>query len=134
MNNLPIKLLLPNNPDIIENKICILDFTYLYNNICEVYDLTMTVLFYKETAFNVSKNEYLNHLKQKENTMQYKLKFSNISSFFIKPFSGLLFVDGFEINDHKEDGWASSIRYEICDFEESIIGFFCEQIDICSQS
>lgn len=35
-------------------------------------------------------------------------------------------VHGFEIIDRSENGWEKDFQYEICDFEDDRISFFCE--------
>ena len=35
---------------------------------------------------------------------------------------------GFEIRDHRADGWDADQRYEINDFEDSALHFFCREI------
>ena len=38
-------------------------------------------------------------------------------------------ICGFEIRDHRADGWDADQRYEISDFEDGVLHFFCREIE-----
>ena len=38
-------------------------------------------------------------------------------------------ICGFEIRDHRADGWDADQRYEISDFEDGALHFFCREIE-----
>lgn len=59
-----------------------------------------------------------------------RIVFNNVSGLRIENFSPPLEVQGFEIINHSQDGYASDSRYEICDYENESINFFCENITL----
>lgn len=56
----------------------------------------------------------------------YKITFYNVSRLRTENLSAPLQIQGFEIIDHSENGWETDSRYEIRDFENYSINFFCE--------
>ena len=56
--------------------------------------------------------------------------FSNVSRFRIGEVSMPLAIHGFEIINHSQDGWEKDSIYEIRDFEDDCIHFFCESFEI----
>lgn len=56
----------------------------------------------------------------------YKITFYNVSGFRVGEFSAPLEVYGFEIIDHSQKGWEKDSTYEIRDFEDDRVNFFCE--------
>ena len=54
------------------------------------------------------------------------MEFKNVSRINIKDLSLSLTLSGIEIIDHFEDGWDVGSRYEIRDYEDGRISFFCE--------
>lgn len=61
-----------------------------------------------------------------------KLFFHNISCFSMNSVSVPFEIDGFEVIDHLQDGWQKDSRYEVHDYEDGKVCFFCECIDLCS--
>lgn len=60
----------------------------------------------------------------------YKIVFYNVSRLRITDFSRPMEIDGFEIVDNSPKGWSKDSRYEVRDFENEVISFFCENIEI----
>lgn len=60
----------------------------------------------------------------------YKIVFYNVSRLRITDFSRPMEIGGFEIIDNHLNGWSKDSRYEIRDFENDVISFFCENIEI----
>jgi len=56
--------------------------------------------------------------------------FHNVSKFKIGEISIPFEIYGFEIIDHSQDGWEKDFTYEICDFEDGRVKFFCESFEI----
>ena len=60
----------------------------------------------------------------------YKILFEEVTRLTVA-FHGCPFlIQGFEILDHSTDGWQSDARYEVRDYEEDSIAFYCEKITI----
>ena len=59
---------------------------------------------------------------------KYHIICKNVSSFQINSFSYPMQISGFAVVDNSTKGWQSDVRYEIYDFEEGRIRFFCEEI------
>ena len=55
----------------------------------------------------------------------FRMVFSNVSRFRIGEVSTPIEIHGFEIVDHSQDGWEKDSTYEIRDFEDDRINFFC---------
>ncbi|GAC43386.1 hypothetical protein [Paenibacillus popilliae] len=65
--------------------------------------------------------------------MDILIKFTNVSSLEIKDFGGAYNqILGFEIIDYGRNGWEKANRFFINDYENSIIKFNCESIEILS--
>lgn len=64
-----------------------------------------------------------------ENTI-YRITFYNISRLRMDNMSIPLDVQGFEIINHSFVGWAPDSNYEIRDFEDDRVHFFCEYFKI----
>lgn len=60
----------------------------------------------------------------------YRLIFKNISRFSVDDLSAPMEIQGFEIIDHFSNGWDKESRFEIRDFEEDKIRFFCECFNV----
>lgn len=58
----------------------------------------------------------------------YRITFYNVSRFSVGDWSRPVEIHGFEIIDHSKDGWGKASRYEIRDFEDGRVRFFCESI------
>lgn len=58
------------------------------------------------------------------------MSFYNVSRFKMGEISTPLEIQGFEIVDHSIDGWAKDSIYEIRDFEDDNIKFFCESFKV----
>ena len=54
------------------------------------------------------------------------ITFFNISRFRIAEVSAPIEIHGFEIINHSQDGWEKDSAYEIRDFEDDHVNFFCE--------
>ena len=64
------------------------------------------------------------------NNAIFKMTFKNVSRFNISDFSLPLEIYGFEIVNHSQNGWEKDSAYEINDFEDGYINFFCESFNI----
>lgn len=60
----------------------------------------------------------------------YHIRFHNVSSLRIENVSYPIQISGFAIADNSAKGWQSDVRYEIYDFEDGMIRFFCEEITL----
>ena len=60
----------------------------------------------------------------------FEITFSNVSRFRIGKVSTPLEIHGFEIINHSQDGWEKDSTYEIRDFEDDRVNFFCESFKI----
>ena len=56
----------------------------------------------------------------------YRITFFNVSRFRIGEVSMPLEIHGFEIISHSQNGWEKDSTYEIRDFEDDRVNFFCE--------
>ena len=57
------------------------------------------------------------------------LRFLSISDVTLRFPAIPLQICGFEIRDHRADGWDADQRYEISDFEDGALHFFCRKIE-----
>lgn len=64
-----------------------------------------------------------------EGTMQ-RIVCKNISSLQINSFSYPMQISGFAVADNSAKGWQADVRYEVYDYEDGAIRFFCEDITI----
>ena len=55
-----------------------------------------------------------------------KITYYHVSRFRVGEFSVPLEVHGFEIVNHSKNGWGKDSTYEILDFEDDRVNFFCE--------
>lgn len=60
----------------------------------------------------------------------FKIKFFNVSSLTLRELSVPLEVHGFEIINHSKSGWEKDSKYEIRDFEDDRVNFFCENYKV----
>lgn len=60
-----------------------------------------------------------------ENTVCW-MTFSNVSRFRIGEVSIPLEIRGFEMISHSQNGWEKDSTYEVRDFEDDRVNFFCE--------
>ena len=60
----------------------------------------------------------------------YEIRFYNVSCLHIGQLSMPAEIRGFELIDHRKDGWGRHAFYEIHDFEEDQIHFYCEAYGI----
>lgn len=56
----------------------------------------------------------------------YRITFSNVLRLRIGEVSAPLDIHGFEIINHSQNGWEKDSTYEIRDFEDNRVNFFCE--------
>lgn len=71
-----------------------------------------------------------NIINKKKELINLEIKFKNVTDFSLQNVSGIINISGFEILDHKEDGWSIENRYEVHDFENGDIHFMCQEFDI----
>lgn len=62
-----------------------------------------------------------------------RIAFCNVSSLQLAELAYPMQIDGFAVKDHADDGWDPDKRYEIYDFEDEKIRFFCEDISISEE-
>lgn len=60
----------------------------------------------------------------------YRITFYNVSRVKVRELSSPVVVWGFEIIDHSQNDWEKDSKYEIRDFEDDCINFFCESFEI----
>ena len=58
----------------------------------------------------------------------FRITFYNVSRLKIVDFSLPLEIHGFEIINHSQNGWENDSAFEIRDFEDDRVNFFCEYI------
>lgn len=56
--------------------------------------------------------------------------FRNVSELRFDGLSVPVVIHGFEVVDHTADGWQENTAYEIRDFENGIIEFYCGEVTI----
>lgn len=76
---------------------------------------------------NVDNQLVLSWKIQVENTF-FRMTFYNVSRFRVGELSIPLEVNGFEIIDYSQNGWEKDSKYEIRDFEDDRLNFFCEYL------
>ena len=59
-----------------------------------------------------------------------QLKFFNVSRFRMGEISAPLEIHGFDIINHSQKGWENESKYEICDYEDNRVNFFCEKFEL----
>ncbi len=64
------------------------------------------------------------------NNTVFITSFYNVSRFRIEELSLPLELQGLEIIKHLQNGWEQDLKYEIRDFENDQVGFFCEYYKI----
>ena len=62
----------------------------------------------------------------------FRIVFYNVSRFRFGELSAPLEVHGFEIINHSQNGWGKDSTYEIRDFEDDRVNFFCESFKMSS--
>lgn len=60
----------------------------------------------------------------------FRITFSNVSRLRISEVSAPLEIHGFEIVDRSQNGWEKDSAYEIRDFEDDRVNFFCEYFKV----
>ena len=58
----------------------------------------------------------------------YRIICRNVSALKIDNFSYPMQICGIAITDHSSEGWQVDRKYEVYDFEDGRIRFFCEEI------
>ena len=64
------------------------------------------------------------------NNKNITMTFYNVSRLRMNNISAPLQVQGFEIVEHSREGWDNDSKYEIRDFEDDSVNFFCEYFNI----
>lgn len=59
-----------------------------------------------------------------------KIKFVDVNDFTLNGIGKYNQILGFEIIDNKARGWEQGYRYFVNDFENSVLQFYCEKIEI----
>ena len=60
----------------------------------------------------------------------YRLAFHNVSRFTLEKLSIPMEVQGLEVINHAQDGWEKDLTYEVRDFEDNRVSFFCEYFEV----
>ena len=60
----------------------------------------------------------------------YHIICRNVSSFQINSFSYPMLISGLAVVDNSTKGWQADVRYEVYDYEDGTIRFFCEEIRV----
>lgn len=100
------------NPTSAGHHIRIEEFHYYKDYTTEYFNIDMAITF------------YMSETKQSCTTDLMWIRFQNVSRLSLVSTE----VCGFEIIDHKNDGWSLEERYEISDFEDKRVFFLCESI------
>ncbi|MCI8361941.1 MAG: hypothetical protein HFJ41_02110 [Clostridia bacterium] len=80
---------------------------------------------------NITINTFFkNIVDDKEELIDLEIKFKNVTNFSLQDSSRIIIISGFEIIDHKEDGWTLENRFEINDFENGNIHFMCQEFKV----
>ncbi len=58
----------------------------------------------------------------------YRIICRNVSALTMDSFSYPMQICGAAITDHSSEGWQADRKYEVYDFEDGKIRFFCEEI------
>ena len=61
---------------------------------------------------------------------KHRIIFQNISALQIDHFSYPVQIFGLAVTDHSPEGWSPDLRYEVYDFEDARLHFFCEDITL----
>lgn len=59
---------------------------------------------------------------------KHRIIFQNISALRIDYFSYPVQISGLAVIDHSPEGWSPDLRYEVYDFEDERLRFFCADI------
>lgn len=62
--------------------------------------------------------------------IKHRIVFWNVSALKMDNVSYPMQISGLAVMDHSEKGWSSDVRYEVCDFEDGHIRFFCGEITL----
>ncbi len=60
----------------------------------------------------------------------FMITFYNVSSFRVSEVSNPIVIQGFEIINNSPNGWEKDFTYEIRDFEDDRVNFFCEHFKL----
>lgn len=63
-------------------------------------------------------------------SITHHIVFHNVSALHIQDFSYPMQIPGIAVKDRLQEGWQKDVRYEVYDFEDGVLRFFCEKIDI----
>lgn len=105
------------------------------NSEIEPCDINIYKFIYEiEESLNISNIKinarFNNIVNNKEELINLEIIFKNITNFSLKDVSGIIHISGFEIIDHKEDGWDTESRFEINDFENGDLHFICQDFNV----
>lgn len=106
---------------------------YIDENIeFEPCDINIYKFIYEfEEVLNVSNiTMNIGLINNQKELIDLEIKFQNVTTLSLKEVSGVIYISGFEIIDHKEDGWNVESRFEIHDFENDELHFMCQDFNI----
>ena len=86
------------------------------------------ILIFELSLFSINSQIELK-LKFNSNNEIFIICFHNVSRISIQELSTPMTIYGFEIISNKEKGWEPDSNYEIRDFEDGRIRFFCESFE-----
>lgn len=61
---------------------------------------------------------------------RYVLYCENVSSLSLISVSYPVQISGIAITGHSTDGWQADMKYEVYDFEDGVLRFFCQEIKL----
>lgn len=64
------------------------------------------------------------------NSKKYSIICKNVRGLSLKDLVYPAHIEGFQIVDNLDKGWQSDVRFKVYDFEENIISFFCQSLNI----
>lgn len=90
--------------------------------------------------FDLAENEFFEQIAVLEiifsvacsagNDVEMKVKFVNVTDVSFKNLGKCNQILGFEIVENNDRGWEECCRYQVNDYENSILRFYCEKIEV----
>ncbi len=65
-------------------------------------------------------------VKQNNTSTNVTGHFFNVTNIEISSMGSYIPISGFDIIDHKQDGWMPENRFQVYDYEDDSISFYCE--------
>ena len=107
-----------------------IDFNFTLNEIKELIGLKFD-LVENDLCEQIAVMEMMFSVKcHGEGSKKLKMRFLNVNDFILNGIGKYNQILGFEIIDNKERGWEQGYRYLVNDYENSVLQFYCEKIEI----